>query len=258
MAHELLNVRIDGAIAQVELHRPEKRNALNNALIEALDAAFASFGDEVRAITLSASGGHFCAGLDLAENSVRNSIEVLRTSQRWHQVFQRIQFSDKPVIAVMQGGVIGGGLELALAAHVRIAEADAFFQLPEAQRGIFVGGGASVRLARVIGADRMTEMMLTGRKYSAADGHRLGLAHYLAEPGGGRPMAAELAAQVAANARLSNWAAINAVARIQDMSMSEGLFTESLTAALTQSSQDASEGMKAFLNGGRSPERGQG
>jgi enoyl-CoA hydratase/carnithine racemase len=258
MAHELLNVRIDGAIAHVELHRPEKRNALNNALIEALHAAFASFGDEVRAITLSASGGHFCAGLDLAENSVRSSIEVLRTSQRWHQVFQRIQFSDKPVIAVMQGGVIGGGLELALAAHVRIAEADAFFQLPEAQRGIFVGGGASVRLARVIGADRMTEMMLTGRKYSAADGHRLGLAHYLAEPGGGRQMAAELAAQVAANARLSNWAAINAVARIQDMSMSDGLFTESLTAALTQSSQDAPERMKAFLNGERSPQRGQG
>ena len=158
----------------------------------------------------------------------------------------------------MQGGVIGGGLELALAAHVRIAEADAFFQLPEAQRGIFVGGGASVRLARVIGADRMTEMMLTGRKYCAADGHRLGLAHYLAEPGSGRQMAAELAAQVAANARLSNWAAINAVARIRDMSMSDGLFTESLTAAFTQSSQDAPERMKAFLNGDRSPERGQG
>ena len=121
-----------------------------------------------------------------------------------------------------------------------------------------MGGGASVRLARVIGADRMTEMMLTGRKYSAADGHRLGLAHYLAEPGGGRQMAAELAAQVAANARLSNWAAINAVARIQDMSMSDGLFTESLTAALTQSSQDAPERMKAFLNGERSPQRGQG
>lgn len=256
MAHEFLNVWIDGAIAHVELHRPEKRNALNHALLEALDEAFASFGNEVRAITLSASGGHFCAGLDLAEHSVRSAIDVLRTSQRWHQVFQRIQFSDKPVIAVMQGGVIGGGLELALAAHVRIAEADAFFQLPEAQRGIFVGGGASVRLARVIGADRMTEMMLTGRKYSAADGYRLGLAHYLAEPAGGRQMAEELAAQVATNARLSNWAAINAVARIQDMSMSDGLFTESLTAALTQNSQDAPERMNAFLNGGRLQERG--
>lgn len=256
MAHEFLNVWIDGAIAHVELDRPEKRNALNHALLEALDEAFASFGDEVRAITLSASGGHFCAGLDLAEHSVRSAIDVVRTSQRWHQVFQRIQFSDKPVIAVMQGGVIGGGLELALAAHVRIAEADAFFQLPEAQRGIFVGGGASVRLARVIGADRMTEMMLTGRKYSAADGHRLGLAHYLAEPGSGRQMAEELASQVATNARLSNWAAINAVARIHDMSMSDGLFTESLTAALTQSSQDAPERMNAFLNGGRLQERG--
>jgi enoyl-CoA hydratase/carnithine racemase len=151
----------------------------------------------------------------------------------------------------MQGGVIGGGLELALAAHIRIVEVGAFFQLPEAQRGIFVGGGASVRVARVIGPDRMTEMMLTGRRYSAEDGHRLGLAHYLAEAGQGRQMAAQLAAQVAGNASLSNWAAINAVPRIHDMSMNDGLFTEALTAAVTQSSHDARERMEGFLNGSR-------
>ncbi|CAE6731642.1 Methylthioacryloyl-CoA hydratase [Paraburkholderia domus] len=252
MTDRLLNVQLNGAVAHVELNRPAKRNALNEALIDALDAAFASFGDDVRAVVLSAAGEHFCAGLDLAENSVRAPVDILRTSQRWHQVFHRIQFSNKPVVAVLQGAVIGGGLELALAAHVRIVEVGAFFQLPEAQRGIFVGGGASVRVARVIGPDRMTEMMLTGRRYSAEDGHRLGLAHYLADAGHGRQMAAQLAEQVAGNSSLSNWAAINAVPRIHDMSMSDGLFTEALTAAVTQSSHDARERMEAFLNGSRS------
>ncbi|MGH8780236.1 crotonase/enoyl-CoA hydratase family protein [Paraburkholderia sp.] len=251
MTDALLDVRLDGAVAHLELMRSAKRNALNDALIDSLDTAFASLGDEIRAVVLCAAGPHFCAGLDLAENSRRAPVDVLRTSQRWHQVFHRIQFSSRPVVAVLQGAVIGGGLELALAAHVRIAANDTFFQLPEAQRGIFVGGGASVRVARVIGPDRMTEMMLTGRRYDAQDGHRLGLAHYLAEPDEGRRMAAELAARVAQNAPLSNWAAINAVPRIHDMSMSDGLFTESVTAALMQSGDDAKEGMHAFLNGER-------
>ncbi|ABE36798.1 Putative enoyl-CoA hydratase/isomerase [Paraburkholderia xenovorans LB400] len=251
MRYEFLKLQYDGPLAHVELNRPAKRNAINDALLDELDAAFTGFGENVRAVVLTAAGAHFCAGLDLAENSTRAPIDVLRTSQRWHRVFQRMQFSDRPIVTVMQGAVIGGGLELALATHARIAEPDAFFQLPEARRGIFVGGGASVRVARLIGADRMTEMMLSGRSYSAEEGQRLGLAHYMAEAGGGREMAVQLARRMAANASLSNWAAINAVSRIHDMSMSDGLFTESLTAALTQSGADAHIRMREFLDGAR-------
>ncbi|QGZ63345.1 crotonase/enoyl-CoA hydratase family protein [Paraburkholderia acidisoli] len=246
---DALQLTVHEGIAHLTLNRPAKRNAINTAQIEALDAAFRSLGEDIHAVLLTGAGEHFCAGLDLAENSVNQPVDVLRISQRWHKVFHDLQFSGKPVVAVLQGGVIGGGLELALAAHVRVAERSAFFQLPEGRRGIFVGGGASVRVARIIGADRMTEMMLTGRRYTAEEGCRLGLAHYLAEPGDGLRLATELARTIAQNSALSNWACIQAVSRIHDMSMQDGLFTESLTAALLQSTPEARERMEAFLTG---------
>ena len=101
----------------------------------------------------------------------------------WHRVFDRIQYSRVPVIAALKGAVIGGGLELACAAHIRVAEPSAYFALPEGQRGIFVGGGGSVRLPRLIGVARMTDMMLTGRVYSATEGSSYGFAQYLTEAG---------------------------------------------------------------------------
>jgi enoyl-CoA hydratase/carnithine racemase len=249
MTTALLQIRLHESIAFVQLNRPAKSNALNMELIEGLEAAFSSFGEDIRVVVLSGAGAHFCGGLDLAENSVRSPLDVFRTSQRWHKIFEAIQLSGRPVVAVLQGGVIGGGLELALAAHVRVAQDDAFFQLPEGQRGIFVGGGASVRVARIIGPDRMTEMMLTGRKYGAEEACQLGLAHYVTPCGAGLEMATQLAVQIASNAPLSNWAAINALSRIHDMSMSDGLFTEALTAAMVQGSGEARVRMEAFLNG---------
>ena len=107
-------------------------------------------------------GDHFSSGLDLSELTEHDATEGLRHSQMWHRVFDRIQYSRVPVIAALKGAVIGGGLELACAAHIRVAEPSAYFALPEGQRGIFVGGGGSVRLPRLIGVARMTDMMLTG------------------------------------------------------------------------------------------------
>jgi enoyl-CoA hydratase/carnithine racemase len=159
----------------------------------------------------------------------------------------QIQFGGLPVVSAMMGAVIGGGLELASATHVRIAEPSTIFQLPEGRRGIFVGGGASVRVGRILGADRMIEMMLTGRKYDSDEGLRLGLTHYAVDGGKALPLAKKLASQIAANAPLSNYIMIQALARIEDMAKADGLFTESLCAALTQTSPDALEGLKAFL-----------
>lgn len=247
MTYPHLRVRVDDAIAYFELDRADKRNALSDALIDSLEAALRDLGDDVRAIVLTGAGEHFCAGLDLAENSVRSPLDVLQVSQRWHKVFHQLQFSGKPVVAVLQGAVVGGGLELALAAHVRVIERGAFFQLPEGKHGIFVGGGASVRVARIIGPDRMTEMMLTGRRYDAEDGGRLGLGHYVVDAGEGRALAERLARETAANSALSNWATINAVSRIHDMSMSDGLFTESVTTALMLSTPEARARMEAFV-----------
>ncbi|MGC7402834.1 crotonase/enoyl-CoA hydratase family protein [Pandoraea pneumonica] len=249
MTYPHLRVRVDDAIAYVELDRADKRNALSNAAIDSIEAAFRDFDDSVRAVVLTGAGEHFCAGLDLAENSTRDPLDVLRVSQRWHKVFHDMQFGGRPIVAVLQGAVIGGGLELALAAHVRVIERNAFFQLPEGKRGIFVGGGASVRVARILGPDRMTEMMLTGRRYDAADGERLGLGHYLVDAGAGLALATQLARETAANSPLSNWATIHALSRIHDMSMADGLFTESVTSALMLATPEARERMERFLGG---------
>ena len=242
-----LLIRTEGRIAHLTLNRPARRNALDDALMTALAAFFDRPPPEVRAVLLAGAGGHFSAGLDLTEHPARSAIDVLQHSRFWHRVMDRIHGGGLPVVALLEGAVIGGGLELATACHVRIADPSAFFQLPEARRGIFTGGGAAVRVGRILGPDRLTEMMLTGRIYTAEDGYRLGLAHYLAPAGGATAQALELARTIAANARLSNQLAIQAPARIADMSAPAGLFTESLCAALAQTTDDAAEGLRAFL-----------
>jgi enoyl-CoA hydratase/carnithine racemase len=247
-APAVLDIRIDGAVAHLTMARPDKRNALNDRLLGAIDDFFRSPPEGVRVVVISGGGGNFSSGLDLSEHVHREPADVMRHSRRWHEVMDRIQFGGLPVVAVLEGAVMGGGLELAAAAHVRVAEPSVRFQLPEGRRGIFVGGGASVRIGRIIGPDRMVEMMLTGRVYDAQDGTRLGLAHYLVAEGEGRVEALRLAGTIAANADLSNYIVIQALSRIDDMARADGLFAESLCAALTQTGADAQEGLRAFLD----------
>jgi len=154
-----------------------------------------------------------------------------------------------PVIAVLHGAVVGGGLELASSAHIRVAEASTFYGLPEGQRGLFVGGGGSVRVPRLIGAARMADMMLTGRVYDAEEGQRIGLSQYVTGAGEGLAQAMALAARVATNAPLSNFAVMHALPRIADMPAADGLFTESLMAAIAQGDDAAKQRMRAFLEG---------
>lgn len=247
MKHLTWEMRDNVAVATLD--RPHKRNAINDALLADLEAFFSDPPQGAGAVVLRGAGDHFSAGLDLAEHKERDAFAVMHHSQLWHRVFHGIQFGGLPVVAALHGGVIGGGLELALATHVRVSEPGSFYSLPEGQRGIFVGGGASVRVARLIGTDRMVEMMLTGRRFDAEEGLRLGFAHYLVGKGEGLDKALELAAMVAGNAPMSNYMMLNAVSHIGDMSMGDGLFTESLATALTQTSADAAEGLEAFLEG---------
>ena len=248
MNYENILLSIEDGIAHLRLNRPAKRNAVNNGLLEDLEACFDSLGADATVVVISGEGAHFSAGLDLSEHQVRTPFEVLQHSQWWHRVFHKVQFGGRPVVAALHGAVVGGGLELATSTHVRVAGRSTFYQLPEGQRGIFVGGGASVRVSKIIGPDRMTEMMLTGRRYDAEDGYRLGLSHYLVDDAEVLPEAFRLARQIATNAPLSNWASINAVANIGDMSMANGLYTESMAAALAQSSDEANKRMQDFLN----------
>jgi enoyl-CoA hydratase/carnithine racemase len=246
---DLLRIAHRGAVAHVSLNRPAKRNAISDALIAQLQTAFVNLPDETRAVVLSGAGDHFCAGLDLSELGERSVAEGVMHSRAWHSAFEQIQFGRVPVIAVLHGAVVGGGLELASAAHIRVAEPSAFYGLPEGQRGLFVGGGGSARIPRLIGAARMADMMLTGRVYDAAEGLTIGLSQYVVEAGQGLAKAFELAEKVAANAPLSNFAVLHALPRIAEMGQAEGLFTESLMAAIAQGDDAAKQRMRAFLQG---------
>lgn len=244
---KVTRVEVDGDIAILTFDRPEKRNAMNDQLVAELDAFFSAPPKGVNAVILRGEGGHFCSGLDLAEHEHRAPIDGVYHSRNWHRVSDLIEFGGLPVVSVLTGAVIGGGLEIAASTHVRIAEPDVRFQLPEGRRGIFVGGGATVRVGRLIGADRMREMMLTGRSYGAEEGMSLGLAHYSVGSGEGLELARKLARKIADNAPFSNYLMMHAIPRIQDMPRSEGLFTESLAAAMSQTSDGAKEGLRAFL-----------
>jgi enoyl-CoA hydratase/carnithine racemase len=236
-------------VLHVRLDRAAKRNALNDALIARLHEVFAGLPAAVRAVVLSGEGDHFCAGLDLSALTERSVAEGIAHSRSWHHAFEQIQFGRVPVVAVLKGAVVGGGLELASAAHIRVAESSTFYALPEGQRGLFVGGGGSARIPRLIGASRMADMMLTGRVYGADEGARIGLSQYVVAEGSGLATALELAEKIASNAPLSNFAVLHALPRIAEMGQAEGLFAESLMAAIAQGDDGAKTRMKAFLDG---------
>lgn len=246
-ADSVMKVSQEGGIVRLVLNRPAKRNALNDALIAALDGYFSAIPETVRVIVISGEGGHFSSGLDLSEQVHRNPLEVMAHSRNWHRVMGLVQNARVPVVAAMTGAVMGGGLEFGAACHVRIAEESVRFQMPEGQRGIFIGGGGSVRIARLIGPDRLAEMMLTGRIYSGSEGERLGLAHYVVPEGGALAKANELAERIARNSPAINALVIQAIAQIGTMPPEAGLYAESLAAALSQTGPDAAEGLKAFL-----------
>jgi enoyl-CoA hydratase/carnithine racemase len=246
-AEAVVLIEQHGDIAHLTLNRAAKRNALNDAAIAALDTFFSRPPADVRAIVISGAGGHFSSGLDLSEQVHRQPLEVMAHSRNWHRVMAMVAGSSIPVIAAMSGAVMGGGLEFGAACHVRVAEDSVRFQMPEGLRGIFVGGGGSVRISRLIGPDRLTEMMLTGRTYSGAEGERLGLAHYVVPEGQSLAKAMELAERIALNSPTINAFIIQAIAQIAAMPPEAGLYAESLAAALSQTGPHAEEGLRAFL-----------
>jgi (methylthio)acryloyl-CoA hydratase len=248
-ASALLAVETVGSVLTVGLNRPAKRNALNDGIILAIQQCFSTIPDDIGAVVVHGIGAHFSAGLDLSELTERDATAGLIHSQMWHRVFDRIQYSRVPVIAALRGAVIGGGLELACAAHIRVAEPSAYYALPEGQRGIFVGGGGSVRLPRLIGVARMADMMLTGRVLGAQEGQDVGISHYLTGAGEGLATALELAVKVAANSPVTNFAVLQALPRIAQANPAEGYLLEALMAAVAGGSDEAQTRMRAFLEG---------
>jgi enoyl-CoA hydratase/carnithine racemase len=243
----LLQLERTGPVFHLRLNRPAKRNSVSDELLLQIHTVVLNLPKDVRVLVISGAGEHFCAGLDLSEVSERTVAEGLVHSRAWHACFDAIQYGPVPVVAVLHGAVVGGGLELAASAHVRVAERSTFYALPEGTRGIFVGGGGSVRISRLLGVARMTDLMLTGRVLDAEEGHALALATYLVDEGQGLARATALAEKIASNAPLSNYAITQALPRIAELAPAEGLFMESLISSIAQGDEAAKERVRAFL-----------
>jgi enoyl-CoA hydratase/carnithine racemase len=241
----------DGDLALIGLNRPDKRNAMSPELREQLLAAVLRAGDEAKCAILFGHGSNFCAGLDLA-----------RASQTWNAAggMQRLPFRYNretemeaiargriPVVAALHGATLGGGFEMAAAAHIRVADETTFFGLPEGARGIFVGGGGSVRIARLIGFARMQDMMLTGRVLKPDEAERYGAVHYVVPKGEELAKARELAAAICKNAPLTNFAVTNSLPRLQDLSYDDGIYFERMVAEFTRSPESV-ERVNQFLD----------
>ena len=202
-------------VAWVGLNRPQKRNAINDSLLREFEAAARRAQSEARAMVVFGHGPCFCAGLDLAEHRAREPAEVFHHSRAWHAVFGLVHRGHIPAISALHGAT--------------------------------VGGGASVHVARLLGASRMMDMMLTGCVLEAAAAERAGLVQYLVPEGGARDKAAELAAKIADMAPLTVLGVLHALPRIQDMSEEDGLFVESMMAALAQTGPEAAARLADFV-----------
>ncbi|MDX8440223.1 methylthioacryloyl-CoA hydratase [Mesorhizobium sp. VK3E] len=240
----------DEGVWVVTLNRPTKRNALDANTIEELVDFFSTAPRAgVRATVLAGSGDHFCAGLDLIEHhqADRSPADFMHICLRWHEAFNKMEYGGVPIIAALNGAVVGGGLELASAAHIRVMDKTTYFALPEGQRGLFTGGGATIRVADLVGKSRMIDMMLTGRVYQGQEAVDLGLAQYIVE-GSSFEKALELAHKAAQNLPLSNFAICSAVSHMQNMSALDAAYAEAVVAGVVNTQPEARARLAAFAD----------
>ena len=250
---ELKNTKLEfvDAIAVVSLDRPKKRNALNIDTIEELITIFSMLPkSNARAVLLRAEGDHFSAGLDLVEHhqQERSASDFMHVCMRWHEAFNKMEYGGIPIIAALKGAVVGGGLELASAAHIRVSDATTYFALPEGQRGLFTGGGATIRVAELVGRSRMTDMMLTGRIYKGEEAVAVGLCQYLvAENSEAKAM--ELARTMIEVPKLSNYAICSAISHSRNMSAFDASYMEAFVAGVVNTQPASQERLAAFADG---------
>ncbi len=239
-----------GAVAVLTLNRPEKLNALSRAMMVALGEALDQIDEDqsLRCVILTGAGERaFCAGTDISELTNLNEVEAHATSLRGQAVCDRIERLRLPVIGAINGIAVGGGCELALACHIRLATPQAEFSLPETRLGIIPGYGGTQRLAREIGRGRALEMMLTSRRLPASEAHQVGLVNRMVEAGQLLNEAEALAHEISELAPLAIRACLKAVTRGIDLPLAEGLALETELFAALFATTDVREGTSAFL-----------
>jgi enoyl-CoA hydratase len=245
-----LLVAADGGIATITVNRPEKLNALNHQTIAELDLAMDTLeGDEsVRGIIITGSGPKaFVAGADIGELARMSPVEGVEVSRHGQRVFRRIELCRKPVVAAVNGFALGGGCELALACHLRVASRTASFGFPEVGLGILPGYGGTVRLPRLVGLGRALELLLTGARIDAEEAYRIGIANRLSEADSLLADTRDLLGRILANAPIAVGFTIESATRGVETGIDDGTALESHLFGLLSSTEDMREGMAAFL-----------
>jgi enoyl-CoA hydratase len=254
-----LELLIEEDIAVLTISRQDKLNALNAGVIGELGEALraARENEAVRGIILTGAGPKaFVAGADIAELARMNPLSGITVSRQGQDTFRFLERMPKPVLAAVNGFALGGGLELALACHLRIASSNARFGLPEVKLGIIPGYGGTVRLPRLVGRGRALEMILTGEMIDAAEAHRIGLVNRVVEPAELMNEARRLMRTILSNGPVALAMALEAVDRAATATTEDALVFESNLFGLLAATDDMREGMSAFLE--KRPARFQG
>jgi enoyl-CoA hydratase len=246
----ILLERDGDGVAVITVNRPDKLNALNSQTIAALDSVLreAAADDDIRVIVLTGSGDKaFVAGADIAELATMGPVDGVQVSRAGQDTFRFMERMRKPVIAAVNGFALGGGLELAMACHIRIASSRAKFGLPEVKLGIIPGYGGTVRLPRLVGRGRALELMLTGDMIDAQEAYRIGLVNRVEEPDALQEAARSMARRMIANGPIAIGLALEAVDRAMSTTIDDAQVLESNLFGLLASTEDMREGMQAFL-----------
>ncbi len=249
MSFETLLYEIDDSIAVITINRPDKLNALNARVIQELSQAFhqARSDNAVKGVVLTGTGQKsFVAGADIQQFPDLDALEGHRFALRGQAVFNRIEELPKPVVAAVNGYALGGGCELALACHLRVASENASFGQPEVSLGIIPGFGGTQRLPRLVGRGIATELILTGERIGAQRAYEIGLVNRVVPLGKLLETAKELVATIAAKAPLAVGMALQAL-RASDLPQHEGLRYEAALFGQTCATADFQEGVAAFL-----------
>jgi enoyl-CoA hydratase len=249
MPYSAIELSIVDRVATVTVNRPDKLNALNAATIGELGDAIDEIRqrDDIGGAILTGAGRAFVAGADIGELAAQTPMQAKQRALRGQQIFRRFETSPKPVIAAVNGFALGGGCELAMSCHLRIASDAAKFGQPEVKLGICPGYGGTQRLPRLVGTGRALQLLMTGEMIDADEAYRIGLVNRVVPGALLLSTADTMLRQMLANGPLSLSSCIEAVLRGTEMSLDDGLILEANHFALLSATQDMTEGTRAFL-----------
>jgi enoyl-CoA hydratase len=249
MAYQHLTIETSDRIATLTISRPDKLNALNDATIAELGAAFdeVRLSEDVAGIIITGAGRAFVAGADVAELASQDPVMAKARARGGQETFRRIETSPKPVVAAVNGFALGGGCELAMACHIRVASEKAKFGQPEVKLGLTPGYGGTQRLPRLVGKGRALELLLTGDMIDAAEAFRIGLVNRVVPATELMDAARTVLAQILENAPLAVALCLEAVDRGLGMALDDGVVLEANHFGMLAATEDMVEGTNAFL-----------